>query len=176
MAFGQRAYRLIIDEENIKTDISDEIDVFYMSNNLKDLADAGQIDQGGSGTSYLKFNSVKENESGGLNVIYELEQTSEYRIHLHKKDTFRWGEEIRGKFEVQKEFVEEAAKGGRKVPTFKKAMEERHLAEMDVVKIKESKERMAELNKAVDRLESQLKRGLITKAQFSKYLNKIYLK
>jgi uncharacterized small protein (DUF1192 family) len=167
---------IIIDAENEKTDISDEIDVFYMAQNLKDLADAGQIDQGGSGTSYFKFNSVKENESGGLDVAYELEQTSEYRIHLHKKDTFRWGGEVREKFEVQKEIIEEAGEEGKKLPTFKKALEERHLAEIDVEKVRESKERLSELNKAIDRLESQLKRKLITKAQYSKYLNKLYLK
>lgn len=167
---------IIIDAENDKIDISDEIDVFYMAQNLKDLAQAGQIDQGGSGTSYFKFNSVKENESGGLDVAYELEQTSEYRIHLHKKDTFRWGGVIREKFDVQKEIIEEAKKGAKKVPTFKKALEERHLAEIDVEKIRESKERLAELNKAMDRLESQFKSGLITKTQYSKYLNKLYLK
>jgi hypothetical protein len=167
---------IIIDAENEKTDISDEIDVFYMAQNLKDLSSAGLIDQGGSGTSYFKFNSVKENESGGLDVAYELEQTSEYRIHLHKKDTFRWGGTVKEKFDVQKEIIEEEAKKGRKVPTFKKALEERHMAEIDAEKIRESKERISELNKAIDKLESQFKRGVITKAQYSKYLNKLYLK
>lgn len=41
-------------------------------------------------------------------------------------------------------------------------------------KIKASKERLSELNKAVKNLDSQLKRKLITKKQYSKYLGKLY--
>ncbi len=46
--------------------------------------------------------------------------------------------------------------------------------EAETEKIKASERKLSELNKAVDRLESQLDRGLITAAEYKKYLKKLY--
>lgn len=40
--------------------------------------------------------------------------------------------------------------------------------------IKASKEKLSELNKAVDKLDSQLERGLISKEDYKKYLKRLY--
>lgn len=45
---------------------------------------------------------------------------------------------------------------------------------VEAEKIKASKEKLSELNKAVKNLDSQLKRGIITKKEYKKYLNKLY--
>lgn len=47
-------------------------------------------------------------------------------------------------------------------------------AKAEAEKIRESRGKISELNKAIDRLESQLERGLITKKEYKKYLNKLY--
>jgi hypothetical protein len=59
-------------------------------------------------------------------------------------------------------------------PTIKEKELEIKRIKAETDKLKASKEKLLELNRAVDRLESQLERGLITKEEYKQYLKKLY--
>jgi hypothetical protein len=78
---------------------------------------------------------------------------------------------------ITKEEIEDLTKPAAPPPEAEKPSEkelEIRKIEAETEKIKASERKLSELNKAVDRLDSQLERKLITVAEYKKYLKKLY--
>ena len=160
-----------IDEEGDVWDITDERDVFEYARELKDEVDHKILDK----YSYFWFYEVKENELGGLDVTYELKPSDTVSIHLHKTDSFQWSSMTKAKFETKKEVLEEMGIKpvlGKKQLPYSKALQERDIIEMETKRAIQDKEKLIELNKATKRLDTQFKKGILTKAEY-KRLNKM---
>jgi hypothetical protein len=73
--------------------------------------------------------------------------------------------------EIEKPTKEKPTKDDKEI---RKIQAETERTKAETEKIKSSKEKLSALNTAVKNLDSQLKRKLITKKQYSKFLNKLY--
>jgi hypothetical protein len=160
----------ITDAEGQLIDLSRPDDVYSFGLDLKAAVHNEVIDK----YSYFKISTIDPNEIGGIDVIFTLEETNVYTTHFHDKDHFSWSPAMEEKYGIKKQLIEETSKiTGKKIPTFSKALQEKEIKDLDLKTIQASEKKLAEYNKAVDRLESQLNRGLITKAEYRRYLNNL---
>jgi hypothetical protein len=163
----------VTDAENQLIDLTKPDDVYIFGQLLKEEVHYQVIDK----YSYFKISVIESNELGGIDVSFTLEETNIYTTHFHDKDSFSWSPAMEVKYGIKKQLIEETSKiTGKKIPTFSKALKEKEIKELDIKNIEASERKLAELNKAIDKLESQLNRKLITKAEYKKYLQTLYKK
>jgi hypothetical protein len=169
--------RLLIegDEDEGLIQLKADLDAFSLYNAYRDLSENNSIDA----YSYLTFKDATLNDIKGIDVTFSFKSSKEYMTVIHSKTTFDWSQKAKEQYGMQKEAVgkEGAAKIARTRVNIKSAAR-REAQEItrpqDLAKTKASIRKLDELNKAINKLEKQYDKGLITKKQYRSYLNKLY--
>ena len=165
----------VVDADGNPIEISTDENSFALYRLFKDEVDRGNIDK----YSYVEFNDAAINDAGGIDLIFETEEATDYRKKIHDKSTFEWDKKIKDKYGLQKEAIGEKGVAGlsrSKLRLPKASREERTAAisQEETEYTKASADKLKALNEAVTRLESQYANKLITKAEYKKYLKTLY--
>jgi hypothetical protein len=173
--YPDRDRLFVIDTDGLPVEISQDELSFALYRALKDSVDNNLIDE----YSYIQFEATEINDNNGIDLVFSLTESTEYRKQLFDTTTYQWSEQVKEKYALQKEALGEkgAAKLARtriNLPGAAKREAEGITTKEGTQKTKQAVKKLEKLNEAIDKLESQYERGLITKAEYKKYLNKLY--
>lgn len=165
----------VLDSSNEPFEISTDENSFALYRMFKDEVDRKQIDE----YSYVEFSDALVNSRGGIDLVFNVNESTVYTKKMHDKTTFEWDEKIKDKYGIQKEAIGEkgVAKLARNkfklVKTVKEDMP-MEISPEETEYTKASAGKLKALNEAVSRLESQFEKGIITKTEYKKTLKKLY--
>jgi hypothetical protein len=167
--------RLFVIDAGAPFEISTDEDSFSLYRMFKDEVDRGELDK----YTYVEFDDAEVNSKGGIDLIFGVEESVDYRKKLHEKTTFDWDQKIKDKYGLQKEAIGEKgvaslARNKFKLPPAVKEDLQKPITTEEIEHTKATAEKLKALNEAATRLESQYEKELITKAEYKKYLNKLY--
>lgn len=165
----------VIDSYGRAIEINTDEKSFNLYRLFKDEVDRKQIDE----YSYIEYEEASLNNKGGIDMFFSTQGASEYKRRMHEKTTYQWDEKIVEKYGIQKEAIGEKgvaalARTKFKLPRAEKETSQQPPTLEETEHIKATSVKLKQLNEAVNKLESQYAKGLITKTEYRKYLKTLY--
>ena len=155
--------------------LTNDLDAFSLYNAYRDMPENNDSDT----ASYLRFKDANSNDNGGIDVFFISQNAESYLRHIHTKTTFDWSQKVKEQYSLQKEAV--GKKGAAKIARTRvnlRAAARKEAKEIsrpvDMKKAKATIKKLDEINKAIDKLDKQFDKGIITKAEYRKYLKTLY--
>lgn len=165
---------LFEDEEDV-VELTNDLDAFSLYNAYRDMPENNDSDT----ASYLRFEDAVINDNGGIDLSFVSQNAESYLRHIHTKTTFDWSQKVKDQYSLQKEAI--GKKGAAKIARTRvnlRAAARLEAKEMlrpaDTRKAQATIKKLDVLNKAIDKLDQQYDKGLITKTEYRKYLKTLY--
>jgi hypothetical protein len=173
--FPEKDRLFVVDANNKQFEISTDENSFSLYRMFKDEVDGKRIDE----YSYVQFEDAEINNKKGIDLIFTVNESTEYRKKIHDKTTYDWDEKIKERYGLQKEAIGEKgvaklARGKFKVSKIEREELQKQISSLDIEYEKEAAGKLKALNEAINRLETQYANKIITKTEYKKYLNILY--